>query len=223
MGYKVLAAGFSGRQNAEMPAPAPAAGVSVRVGLYIRVSSVDLDPDQQFNDLRKFCRERRWKAVGEFVDHGMDCARPGLRELLNACRVRTVNAILVWKLDRLARSLRELVRLTREFETLGVNLISLRNPGMDTTTPQGKFFLGSFGLLYETERDWSIERTRAGIAAAKARGVKFGRPRCAIDADHVWNLRNLGLSNRQIARSLGVNHHTVISLLEDRRKCERRG
>lgn len=220
---------FFGEQNPKMRSgPAPAESPSVkttRAALYIRVSTVDQNPELQFNELRQFCQARRWANAAEFVDHGVsgiDSGRPGLRGLLQACHCRTIDAILVWKLDRLARSLGDLVRLTRTFESLGINFISLRNPGLDTTTPQGKLFFGISAVFAEFERDLIIERTRAGIAAARARGKRLGRPRCSIDPDQIWKLRNFGLSTRAIGKSLNISHTTVITMLAERRECERR-
>lgn len=204
------------------PAPAESA---IRCGLYIRVSTVDQNPEMQVNELREFCQARRWQNSFEFVDHGVsgiDSSRPGLRQLLQACHLRTIDAILVWKLDRLARSLPDLVRLTRTFESLGISFVSVRNPGLDTTTPQGKLFFGISAVFAEFERDLIIERTRAGLAAARARGKKLGRPRCLIDPDQVWKLRTFGLSTRAIGKALGVSHTQVIHMLAERRECERR-
>lgn len=204
------------------PAPAESA---IRAGLYIRVSTVDQNPEMQFNELREFCLARRWQNSAEFVDHGVsgiESSRPGLRQLLQACHCRTIDAILVWRLDRLARSLPDLVRLTRTFESLGINFVSVRNPGLDTTTPQGRLFFGISAVFAEFERDLIIERTRAGLAAARARGRRLGRPRCPIDPDQIWKLRNFGLSTRAIAKSLSISKTTVITMLAERRECERR-
>lgn len=196
-----------------------------RAGLYIRVSTVDQNPELQFDELRQFCQARSWKNVGEFVDHGVsgiESTRPGLRQLLQACHNRTIDTVLVWRLDRLARSVLDLVRLSQTFESLHINFVSARDPGLDTTTPQGKLFFGISAVYAEFERNLIIERTRAGIAAARARGKKLGRPRSEIDPDQIWKLRNFGLSIRQIAKSLDVSHTLVLHRLQDRRNGDRR-
>jgi DNA invertase Pin-like site-specific DNA recombinase len=206
------------------PGPAPAES-AIRAGIYVRVSTVDQNPDLQILELREFCQARRWQPAAEFVDHGVsgiDSRRPGLRELLQACHFHTIDAVLVWRLDRLARSLADLVRLTRTFESLGINFVSLKNPGLDTTTPQGRLFFGISAVFAEFERELIIERTRAGVAAARARGKTLGRPRCSIEVDQVWKLHSFGLSSRAIGQSLGISHTSVISLLKDRRNGERR-
>lgn len=196
----------------------------IRAGLYIRVSTVDQNPQLQFDELREFCRARSWRNAAEFVDHGIsgvDSARPGLRQLLQACHLRTIDAVVVWRLDRLARSLPDLVQLSKTFESLGINFVSVKNPGLDTTTPQGKLFFGISAVFAEFERDLIIERTRAGIAAAKARGKKLGRPRLKIDIEEIFKLKDFGLSTRQIAKSLDCSQRFVVLRLHDRRNRDR--
>ena len=191
----------------------------IRAGLYIRVSTVDQNPQLQFNELREFCRARAWKNSAEFVDHGVsgiDSSRPGLRQLLQACHLRTIDAVIVWRLDRLARSLADLVRLTQTFESSGINFVSVRDSGLDTTTTQGKLFFGISAVYAEFERNMIIERTRAGIAAARARGKTLGRPRIPIDSAQICALRDLGLSTRAIAKALGITQGTVIFRLQSR-------
>lgn len=192
----------------------------IRAGLYIRVSTVDQNPQLQFDELREFCRARAWRDAGEFVDHGVsgiDSSRPGLRQLLQACHLRTIDAVIVWKLDRLARSLADLVRLTKTFESQGINFVSVRNPGLDTTTAQGKLFFGISAVFAEFERDMIIERTRAGIAAARARGKVLGRRRHPIPTERIVALHDFGLSTRQIAKTLSVSQAFVWLRLQERR------
>lgn len=209
------------RDNFPLTVTVPANRPEIRAALYIRVSTVDQNPELQFDELREFCRARSWRVASEFVDHGIsgvETSRPGLRQLLEACHNRTVDAVLVWRLDRLARSLGELVRLTKTFEAQGVNFVSVRNPGLDTTTPTGKLFFGISAVFAEFERDLIIERTRAGIAAARARGKKLGRPRAPVDLEHIRRLRTIGLSLRQIAKSLGVSKTLIHDVIRDQRE-----
>jgi DNA invertase Pin-like site-specific DNA recombinase len=187
-----------------------------RVGIYIRVSTTDQNPQLQFDELREYSKERGWKITGEFVDHGLSgisTSRPGLRQLLEAVHQHHLEVVLVWRLDRLARSLAELVRLTQIFEASRINFVSLKNPGLDTTTPQGKLFFGISAVFAEFERDLIIERTRAGLEAAKRRGQKLGRPVTKVKPEDVRRLRGLGLSLRAIAESLGCSKTTIHDLL----------
>lgn len=193
----------------------------IRAGLYIRVSTVDQHPELQFDEMRDFCRARAWRNTAEFVDHGIsgvDSSRPGLRQLLDACHLHAIDAVIVWRLDRLARSLADLVQLTKTFESLGINFVSVKNPGLDTTTPQGKLFFGISAVYAEFERDLIIERTRAGIAAARARGKTLGRPRLKIDLEQIFKLRDFGLSTRQIAKSLGCSQRFVVLRLQEQKR-----
>jgi DNA invertase Pin-like site-specific DNA recombinase len=189
----------------------------LRVGFYIRVSTLDQNPQLQFDELREYCRARGWKIIGEFVDHGLSgkigTLRPGLRQLLEAVHSHRIDVVLVWRIDRLARSLAELVRLSQEFEAGGINFVSLKNPGLDTTTPQGKLFFGISAVFAEFERDLIIERTRAGLEAAKRRGQKLGRPRTTVKVEEIRKLRGLGLSVRAIAEAVGCSKTTVHDLL----------
>jgi DNA invertase Pin-like site-specific DNA recombinase len=189
----------------------------LRVGIYIRVSTLDQNPQLQFDELREYCRARTWKIIGEFVDHGLsgkiNTLRPALRQLLEAVHAHRIEVVLVWRTDRLARSLPELVRLTQEFEARRINFVSLKEPGIDTTTPQGKLFFGISAVFAEFERNLIIERTHAGLEAARRRGQKLGRPRTTVKPEDVRRLRGLGLSLRAIAESLGCSKTTIHDLL----------
>jgi DNA invertase Pin-like site-specific DNA recombinase len=187
-----------------------------RVGIYIRVSTLDQNPQLQFDELREYCRARAWRIAGEFVDHlsgKIGTLRPGLRQLLEAVHAHRIDVVLVWRTDRLARSLLELVRLTQEFEAGGINFVSFKEPGIDTTTPQGKLFFGISAVFAEFERNLIIERTRAGLDAARRRGQKLGRPCTTVKPEDVRRLRGLGLSLRAIAESLGCSKTTIHDLL----------
>ena len=196
-----------------------------RVALYIRVSTVDQNPQLQFDELRQYCENRGWTRRREYVDHGLsgvDTSRPGLRGLLAAIHAHEIDVVLIWRLDRLARSFAELVRLTELFRSHQVEFISLKNPGLDTTTPQGKLFFGISAVFAEFERDLIIERTRAGIAAARARGEKLGRPAAPIDVEHLRRLRALGLSYGAIAKSLRISKTLVSDILNGKRFTDSR-
>jgi DNA invertase Pin-like site-specific DNA recombinase len=135
---------------------------------YARVSTTDQDPSLQIDALKVAGCERI------FVEHasGARIDRPELARALDY--VRSGDALIVWKLDRLGRSLPHLIEVVRDLETRGVGFCSLTE-GMDTTTPGGKLIFHIFGSLAEFERDLIRERTMAGLAAARARGRVGGR------------------------------------------------
>jgi DNA invertase Pin-like site-specific DNA recombinase len=127
-----------------------------------------------------------------------------------AVRRREVKTIVVAKLDRLARSVRHLTNLVAELDALGADLV-VTDQGIDTATPTGKLLFHVLAAIGEFERDLIVERTKAGVAAARRRGRVPGRPR-ALEAEQVARARRLaasGHSVRQIAEMLGCSRATA--------------
>lgn len=145
--------------------------------------------------------------------------RPELQKLMT--QIRASDVVVVWKLDRLARSLKDLVSLVNEMQGKGAELQSL-NDHIDTTTPQGKFTFHLFAALAEFERDIIRERTKAGLAAARARGRKGGRPKglskeaqhTAIIAERLYQDRELTV--KQICQQLSISRGTFYNYLRHR-------
>jgi DNA invertase Pin-like site-specific DNA recombinase len=193
----------------------------VRVALYARVSDPQQDPtksrqdpENQLRELRDYCATRGWKAT-EFVDRmqGDRDNRPQLIELLKLCRRRRFAAVVVWKFDRLGRSLRQLVTVLDELHALEIQLISYRE-SIDTGTPHGRAMFGMIGIFAEYEHSLFSERTRAGMARARSQGKTCHRPLVAVDVDELRRLRDAGHSPREIsrqleARGLTISHHTI--------------
>src|SRR5947209_5522826 len=184
-----------------------------RVALYARVSTVNhgQDPEVQLRELREFCQRRRFEIAVEYVDKGISGSRerrPALDQLMAICRKRLVDAVVVYRYDRFARSLRQLVLALEEFRALGVDFISLHE-GVDTSTPNGRLVFGIFASIAEFERELIRERVRSGIAVARAQGKRIGRPRQPVDAARVAELRTRGWSWAEIAREMGVGLGTV--------------
>lgn len=184
----------------------------MRVALYARVSThLGQNPEMQLAELRQYCQRRGWDVTGEYVDKGVSGAkerRPELDRLLAECRRRHVDAVVVYRYDRFARSLRQLVNALCDFDALGIQFVSLHE-GVDTSTPNGRLVFGIFASIAEFERELIRERVRSGMAAARARGARIGRPRKSLDADKVAELRTQGASWRAIARDLGAGIGTV--------------
>ena len=153
-----------------------------------------------------------------FVDQGlsgMSQDRPQLLALLDA--VTEGDTIIVWKMDRLTRSLKHLLDLSEELSQRGVDLVSLSDP-IDTSSAQGKAFFRIMGVLAEMERDMIRERTVAGIRAAQARGTHCGRPR-VLGVDQLTLARQMmaeGQSQRRVARILKVSDATLSRRLRER-------
>src|SRR2546425_8324452 len=185
----------------------------MRAALYARVSTArsSQDPEMQLLELREYCRRRGWEILGEYVDAGVSGAkerRPELDRLLADSRKRLVDAVVVYRYDRFARSLRQLVNALEEFRALGIDFISLHE-GVDTSTPNGRLVFGIFATIAEFERELIRERVRSGLAVAWAQGKRIGRPRRPVDAARVAELRGQGWSWAEIAREMGVGLGTV--------------
>ncbi len=157
-----------------------------RAVLYVRVSTTNhhQDPSMQTNDLRPFVAQRGWELTGEYVDRctGSKESRPELNRLLADARQRKFDVLVVWKLDRFARSLKHLVNALAEFESLGIQFVSLRD-NLDLTTPSGRLMFGIIAAMSEFEKSLIQERVRAGLRNARAKGKTLGRPKLSIDPE----------------------------------------
>lgn len=191
--------------------------MTTRAALYARVSTHNgQNPEMQLGELRQFCERRNWTIAGEYVDQGISGAkerRPQLDRLLSDCRRRLVDAVVVYRYDRFARSLRQLVNALEEFRSLGIEFVSLHE-GVDTSTPNGRLVFGIFASIAEFERELIRERVKSGIAAAKANGKHLGRPRRVIDSGRITGMRAGGVSWRKIASQLGIGIGTARERLE---------
>ena len=180
--------------------------------MYARVSTNNgQNPEMQLGELRAYCDRRGWEIAGEYVDQGICGAqerRPTLGRLLADCRRRRVDVVVVYRYDRFARSLRQLVNALEDFRALGIDFVSLHE-GVDTSTPNGRLVFGIFASIAEFERELIRDRVRSGIAAAKAKGKRIGRPKTAVDASRLVVLRAQGHSWRMIAQETGVSLGTV--------------
>lgn len=193
-----------------------------RVAVYARVSTAGQDTALQLDELRRYVERRGWDLAAEHVDEGVSggtTRRPGLDELLAAARRRRVDVVLVWALDRLGRSLSHLVGLVDELGSLGVDLVVYTQP-IDTTTPTGKLTFQILGAVAEFERSMIRSRVRAGVAKARARGKRLGRPRADLDLELARNRLDAGDSLRKVAALLGVHHATLGRALARERGAE---
>jgi DNA invertase Pin-like site-specific DNA recombinase len=165
----------------------------------------------QLGELRAYCQRRGWEVAGEFVDEGVSGAkehRPALDRLLEDCRRRRVDAVVVYRYDRFARSLRQLVNALEEFRALRIDFVSLHE-GVDTSTPNGRLVFGIFASIAEFERELIRDRVRSGLAAAKARGKRLGRPKVVVDPHRIALLRGQGRSWKEISTELGIGMGTA--------------
>jgi DNA invertase Pin-like site-specific DNA recombinase len=186
---------------------------TIRAALYARISTLNhgQNPEVQLGELREFCQRRGFAITHEYVDKGISGSRekrPALDKLLVACRKRLVDTVLVYRYDRFARSLRQLVNALEEFRALGIDFISIHE-GVDTSTPNGRLIFGIFASIAEFERELIRDRVRSGLAAARAKGKRIGRPRVAVDTSRIASLRRQGRSWAEITRETGVSKGTA--------------
>jgi DNA invertase Pin-like site-specific DNA recombinase len=183
-----------------------------RAAIYARVSTQNgQNPEMQLAEIREYCRRRDWTIVREYVDKGISGAkerRPALDQLLSDCKKRAVDCVVVYRYDRFARSLRQLVNALEDFRALGIDFVSLHE-GVDTSTPNGRLVFGIFASIAEFERELIRDRVRSGLALAKSHGKKLGRPRVSVDRVQVADLRRAGHSWSEICELLGVSKGTA--------------
>ena len=184
----------------------------MRVAIYARVSTShhEQDPEVQLRELRAYCAGRSWTVTNECTDHGFSGAsenRPGLKTLLRLVRERKIDAIAVAKLDRLFRSLKHLITILEEFTGLGIIFVSVRDH-LDMSTATGRLMIQIVGAFSEFELSLVRERTLAGLALAKSRGKRLGRPRIRNDGA-ILLLRAQGFSYGQIAKRLNCDRSAI--------------
>ena len=189
----------------------------MRVAIYARVStSHGQDVNLQLRELRQFAQARGWLIAGEYVDAGISGAkekRPELDRLMADAHRRRFDAVLCWKFDRFARSVSHLLRALESFRALGVDFISFSEQ-LDTSTPTGKMVFTVLGAVAELERSLIVERVRAGMRNARAKGKRIGRPpQTYLSQDTRRSMYEAyakgGSSLRQLAVRLGTSIGTV--------------
>lgn len=185
----------------------------MRVG-YARVST----PDQRLDVQQEALTRDGCEKLFEDTMSGRVADRPGLQRALDI--LREGDALVVWKLDRLGRSVKQLVDLVSGFEEKGIHLVSLTD-SIDTSTPSGRFFFHVMASLAEMERELTVERTRAGLESARARGRTGGRRRLMTGSkvEAAKQLLASGTPPREVASNLGVSIATLYRWVpaEDRR------
>jgi DNA invertase Pin-like site-specific DNA recombinase len=184
-----------------------------RVAIYARVSTTNHGQDVtlQTRELEQFAQARGWKIVGSYVDAGVSGAkdsRPELNRLMADAHKRRFDVVCCWRFDRFARSVSHLLRALETFKALGIDFVSFSEQ-MDTSTPAGKMVFTVLGAVAELERSLIVERVRAGLRNARAKGKKLGRPRVAVDAARMGRLRAQGRTVREIAAELGYSRSLV--------------
>jgi putative DNA-invertase from lambdoid prophage Rac len=191
-----------------------------RAGLYARVSTHDQQTlPLQMRAMREYAAKRGWTIAAQIKEVGSGAAERELREkLLAAARRREIDVVLVWRLDRWGRSLVDLVVTLKELSALGVSFVSLTE-ALDLTTPTGRAMAGLLSVFAEFEHEILRERIRAGIAEAKLKGKRFGRPLTAgKKTGQIRKLYRAGISKAEIARRLEIGRTSVRRILGERNR-----
>ncbi len=190
-----------------------------RIALYARVSTDKQTCENQLQELRTIAERMNYTIVAEFVDNGISGMktrqnRPALDQLMKSATQRKFDMVMCWSIDRLGRSLQNLVEILNELQALRIDLFFLQQ-GMDTSTPSGRMIFSVFGAIGEFERNLIRERVIAGQKRAVANGVKIGRPSKMNDGlrSAIQILREKGMGIKQIARELKVGIGTVYAVL----------
>ena len=198
-----------------------------RAAIYVRVSTTnrtrsgdgfEQNPEVQEVPLRQLVQQRGWILARVYSDRlsGAKTDRPGLNSLMQDARRGLFDVVLVWRFDRFARSIEQLVLALAEFKARGMDFVSCQE-SLDTSTPMGKAMFTIIGAMSELERNVIRERVLAGMEYARRHGAKsgnaIGRPRRIFDRNEVARLRAAGLSIEKIAHQMRLGVGTVVRVL----------
>jgi DNA invertase Pin-like site-specific DNA recombinase len=185
-----------------------------RAALYLRVSTLDQNTDNQEIQLREVAVRAGYEITKVYRDHGVSGAkgrdqRPQFDALCKDAARRKFDLIMSWSVDRLGRSLTDLLEFLKEIHALRIDLY-LHQQGLDTTTPSGKAMFQMMGVFAELERSLIRERVRAGLARARASGVRLGRPRVGADKENrIRELLRQGVGIVRIGKTVGCGTGVV--------------
>jgi len=191
----------------------------MKAALYARVSTSGKgqDVEMQLRDLRSYIKARGMDIFKEYVDSGISGTkdkRPSLNLLMSDARKKRFDVVIVWRFDRFARSTKHLITALEEFKHLGIDFISYRE-NIDTSSPMGKAMFTITSAIAELEAALIKERVISGIANARAKGVRLGRPSPQVDKDKVFDLRSKGLTIRGIAEEMHLTKSLVHKTLKN--------
>ncbi len=195
----------------------------MKIAAYIRVSTDDQKTDSQTDAINNFCKLKGWISPVLFIDHGESGAknsRPQLDFMMERMKNKEFDTVLVYKFDRISRSTKHLIEIMETLKTLEVNFVSITE-SIDTTTPAGKMIFGIFAVLAEFERENIVSRVKAGMKAAKDRGIHCGRANFKLTKEQHESIIQRGLSGEsptKLAYEHGINKATVSRMVNKARK-----
>lgn len=185
-----------------------------RVALYVRVSTSGQTVENQLRELTAWAQRAGHEIVETYTDDGISGtkgreARPGLDKALKDATRRRYDMLAAWSVDRLGRSVQDLVAALQELRSANVDLF-LHQQALDTSTPSGRAMFQMLGVFSEFERAIIVERVNSGLARAKAAGTKLGRPKIGNEIEaRILELRATGMGIKAVAKQLGLGTGTV--------------
>jgi DNA invertase Pin-like site-specific DNA recombinase len=188
----------------------PTPSQPARAAIYARVSSEDQSYEMQLTEIREYAARMKWECVEYNEKMSAAKARPVLARLMQDARLKKIDVVLVYKLDRFGRSVSDIVNNVLILDQHGVRLIAVTQ-GIDTDqkSPASRLIIHVLAAVAEFERSLIVERVRSGMAQAKRTGKHCGRPTRVWSRDVARKLRAQGLSFRQIAAQLGESEASI--------------
>jgi len=192
----------------------------MRAVIYARTSTRQQKSDIQLDALNEMVERSGWDLVDTIEDIGVSGSRrgetrEGMKKLMMMVRQRQCDVVLVYSVDRIGRNMGDVISLVDELDSRGVALV-IHKQGIATHTPEGKILVGFFALMAQMEADFISSRVRDGIAAAKARGVVFGRKKISSQkVRQIMELRRSGKSMNHIAKQLSVGNSQILRICRE--------
>jgi DNA invertase Pin-like site-specific DNA recombinase len=194
--------------------------MTMKCAIYSRVSTTDQHTENQVNKLRDIAKLKEYSVVKEFTDKGISGKhgrniRTGFDTLIKGAVSKEFDMILVWSVDRLGRSLQDLISFLNEINSVGCNLY-IHNSQLDSSTPSGKMLFSLLGVFSEFERSMISSRVKLGLQRAVSEGKKLGRPSKLNDGliHSIKYMKEQGVGIRKMSRDLGVGVSTIYRVLE---------
>lgn len=186
----------------------------MRVAIYARVSTDDQSSEMQIQELIEHIKYHKLILTKQYVDvmSGSKDSRPALNSLLEDAKRNEFDMLLVWKIDRLGRSATHLLNILTDLQKLNISFMS-KQESIDTSTPMGKCIFTILASIAELERSVIIDRVKCGLANARRKGVKLGRPEISLPIKQMETLRKEGKSYREIAKQCNISHQKVFNYL----------
>jgi DNA invertase Pin-like site-specific DNA recombinase len=188
---------------------------TITAAIYARVSTLDQQHDMQRHELNEYCARMGWNVIEYSEKASSVKKRPELDRLMRDAQQRKFDVVLVWRMDRFARSLPQLLENIRALDAAGVRFVC-PSQGIDTDhkNPAARLMMQMLGAFAEFERAIIVERVRAGVAEAQRKGTHCGRPRKIFRRDEALEMRARGMSYGRIAAELGLKKATLVSALK---------